>query len=304
MRKLTALALLLTLTTAGFSQQAASPVVQAIYDDVPVAKFKQIVGDAIDTPIAPSGWTPLCFAVAHGREKIAIWLMEQGANVNVEVGAGKSLVHLAAETQSGLLLRELHRRGLDVRAKDLNGYAPRDYALTGNREAPNPYPLYVEACLDLGLDFTPEERYRMLCVLATNYEGYGYRYPMNADQQYSAVSRVRLRSIERLLKQGTRKCQIEYRYFVNPMPTYDSPFVAAARIGDLEVMKLLTRYTPNWRQLVEAKSPTEWTLTDNACWCRNDHIVRYLRRLGLPAPRLGLKARLDLEREWRKWRRG
>ena len=82
-------------------RQKLGPVIDAILNDVPLRDFKKLIGDDFDCPIAQTNWTPLCFAVAHRRNAIALWLMNQGASPNISLAKSKTLLNLAAENQSG-----------------------------------------------------------------------------------------------------------------------------------------------------------------------------------------------------------
>lgn len=76
--------------------------------------------------VAGDGFTPLQLACYFGREEVALWLMEHGADVNARAQNAQQIqpIHAAAANGSIPLLRALLAAGVDVNARQQQGFAP------------------------------------------------------------------------------------------------------------------------------------------------------------------------------------
>ncbi|MEJ2750423.1 MAG: ankyrin repeat domain-containing protein, partial [Anaerolineae bacterium] len=80
------------------------------------------------------GFTPLQLACYFGREEIALWLIEHGADVNAVAQNGTDIapIHAAAANGSLAILNALLAKGADVNARQQGGFSPLHTAVDNN----------------------------------------------------------------------------------------------------------------------------------------------------------------------------
>jgi ankyrin repeat protein len=87
---------------------------------------------------APFGLTPLRLAVEHkgaaAAERMAQWMLGNGANPNAPQADGLSPLHAAAAAGHAKVVGNLLRKGADAAAKDLDGRTALDVALAKGRD--------------------------------------------------------------------------------------------------------------------------------------------------------------------------
>ena len=76
--------------------------------------------------VAGDGFTPLQLACYFGREEVALWLMEHGADVDARAQNSQQIqaIHAAAANGNITLLRALLAQGVDVNARQQQGFTP------------------------------------------------------------------------------------------------------------------------------------------------------------------------------------
>lgn len=86
---------------------------------------------------APPDLTPLRIAVAHpnpaAAEKMAQWMLGNGANPNAPQADGASPLHAAAAAGYANVVRNLLRKGADAEARDKNGKTALEIAVASSR---------------------------------------------------------------------------------------------------------------------------------------------------------------------------
>lgn len=89
---------------------------------------REMVGDwsGYVNDMARDGFTPLQLACYFGREEVALWLMEHGADVHARAQNSQQIqaIHAAAANGSTSLLRALLARGADVNARQQQAFTP------------------------------------------------------------------------------------------------------------------------------------------------------------------------------------
>ncbi|HSM56762.1 MAG TPA: ankyrin repeat domain-containing protein [Candidatus Sulfomarinibacteraceae bacterium] len=98
--------------------------------------------------VSRDGFTPLQLACYFGRESLALWLMEQGADINAVAQNGQRIqpIHAAAACGSVRLVRALLARGADVNARQQQDFTPLHAAAQSGNVA------LAETLLDHGAD--------------------------------------------------------------------------------------------------------------------------------------------------------
>ncbi len=286
-------------------------VVDAILKPVPLPVFIKLVGTDVDSMVAGTSWTPLCFAVAHGRQDIALWLLDQGADPNVKPGNQTTLINFAAENMSDAVFIALAKQGLDVNHPDASGVQPKHWAIFGNRNPTNAsYPSFVMACLQSGIAFSPEERWEIIKRSANHLPTWHYHYEWLTKSEQEAhrrndqrERRLGLNLIKALWNRGISEkppgsAEVENKIW-GTLAAGDHPVYRAARNGDMELLKLAIRFTPDWKARFRETGDKGWGLADDAYWCQNNHVVRFLLASGFPQPTLGRKARMEHEAQWK-----
>jgi len=75
------------------------------------------------------GHTPLYWAVSYGEREVIEYLIQQGADVNLDRGMyGVTPLHAAAQDRDHDMVRLLVEKGADPSAEDHQGRTPLDYA--------------------------------------------------------------------------------------------------------------------------------------------------------------------------------
>ena len=94
----------------------------AAFGHFPVVKYLfEKGGDVTAVATNGTGYNALTGAVAGGREEIAIWLLENGADANYRYGAGYSPLLTAAANGHLNIVKDLLVHGADVHAKTNDG---------------------------------------------------------------------------------------------------------------------------------------------------------------------------------------
>ena len=76
--------------------------------------------------------TPLMSAAGMGREDVAIYLIEKGADINVKGAKNSVPLHFAAMHGKKKLVELLIAKGADVNAKSEVGMRPLDFAISSD----------------------------------------------------------------------------------------------------------------------------------------------------------------------------
>jgi hypothetical protein len=270
-------------------RQKLGPVIDAILNDVPLRDFKKLIGDDFDGPIAQTNWTPLCFAVAHRRNAIALWLMNQGASPNISLAKSKTLLNLAAENQSGQVVEELARRGLDLSHPDENGMTARRWAVFHTR-TPWWTPELAQTLWRLGERFDASERWVLinhLAPMACRTNSFEYEDVKSSRE----IKRYR-ELIDQLWHLGVKEETPEWYAATSnrewePLPLGERhPVTVAARQGDLDTLKMMLKYVSDWLTNTKLANDGGLNLTGNAMQCHNLHVVRWLVAHGYGSPRV------------------
>jgi ankyrin repeat protein len=77
--------------------------------------------DLINAPSGENRLTPLCAAASKGQLRVADFLLDHGADVNLADGQGKTALYHAAEAGNKAMVELLLGRGADVNARDGRG---------------------------------------------------------------------------------------------------------------------------------------------------------------------------------------
>lgn len=124
------LPLLLLLTSCNMTLHRA-----AGGDDLTVVK--KVLQDGADINERNKGWTPLMLATYYNRIAIAEYLIENGADINLQKSQyrkfterfdGFTALHFAAFYGNSEIARILINSGADLSIRDSNGMMARDYA--------------------------------------------------------------------------------------------------------------------------------------------------------------------------------
>lgn len=93
-----------------------------------LAVVKQLVLAGVDINRA-KGWTPLGYAAFQGREEVADYLLDQGADVNVALDNGTTPLMLAARNGHLGLVKLLLEYKADTTLRNDAGLSAKDWAL-------------------------------------------------------------------------------------------------------------------------------------------------------------------------------
>ena len=106
-------------------------------EDREIRRIQQLIQDSPDLINAPAsdGFTPLGNAARNGRVKVATFLLDHGAGINVAQRAGVTALHGAARAGNRAMVELLLSRGADVNATDDNGWTPLSLAVGNDFQA-------------------------------------------------------------------------------------------------------------------------------------------------------------------------
>ena len=95
-------------------------------EDQEIRRIQQLIQDSPDLINAPAsdGFTPLGNAARNGQIKVATFLLDHGAGINVAQRAGATALHDAARAGNRAMVELLLSRGAEVNATDDNGRTP------------------------------------------------------------------------------------------------------------------------------------------------------------------------------------
>ena len=95
-------------------------------EDQEIRRIQQLIQDSPDLINAPAsdGFTPLGNAARNGRVKVATFLLDHGAGINVAQRAGVTALHGAARAGNRAMVELLLSRGADVNSKEVTGQTP------------------------------------------------------------------------------------------------------------------------------------------------------------------------------------
>jgi ankyrin repeat protein len=113
----------------------ASPVTDS--EDQEIRRIQQLIQNSPDLINAPAsdGFTPLGNAARNGQVKVATFLLDHGAGINVAQRAGVTALHGAARAGNRAMVELLLSRGADVNATDDNGRTPLHLAVGNDFQA-------------------------------------------------------------------------------------------------------------------------------------------------------------------------
>jgi cytohesin len=113
----------------------ASPVTDS--EDQEIRRIQQLIQNSPDLINAPAsdGFTPLGNAARNGQIKVATFLLDHGAGINIAQRAGVTALHGAARAGNRAMVELLLSRGADVNATDDNGWTPLSLAVGNDFQA-------------------------------------------------------------------------------------------------------------------------------------------------------------------------
>ena len=112
---------------------ACMPSVASLYEAATVGDrgaARKYVNKGADINATPTGssWTPLHAAAENGHDQMVVWLIKNGATVNVRDSRGNTPLHLAAAEGSEATSRCLLDGGADLSARNNAGQTPLQLA--------------------------------------------------------------------------------------------------------------------------------------------------------------------------------
>lgn len=95
-------------------------------EDQEIRRIQQLIQNSPDLINAPAsdGFTPLGNAARNGQVKVATFLLDHGAGINVAQRAGVTALHGAARAGNRTMVELLLSRGADVNSKEVTGQTP------------------------------------------------------------------------------------------------------------------------------------------------------------------------------------
>jgi ankyrin repeat protein len=108
--------------------QAAHAEASTVTDDEDqeIRRIQQLIQNSPDLINAPAsdGFTPLGNAARNGQVKVATFLLDHGAGINVAQRAGVTALHGATRAGNRAMVELLLSRGADVNSKEVTGQTP------------------------------------------------------------------------------------------------------------------------------------------------------------------------------------